>query len=226
MSPGTSRMTTKVRTATPTSVGIMSRSRPTMYRLTVGTRAAYAALGCLACALRARRSSVGRPLSQSLLLLCEPDPGEVLVRVVVRADAPATDDVEVRDDPVPPVARVLVGLLVHRVLLDVRHELHALGRVGLAALSVDHRVELVVVVEREVEALAGLARRPELGELKVRLVEEVAVEVERDLEVARAKVGLIRRGLLHVVRRGDADLLPLVDEEDGHRLVRRGDGPV
>ena len=32
MSPGTARMMTKVRIATPASVGIMSRSRPTTYR--------------------------------------------------------------------------------------------------------------------------------------------------------------------------------------------------
>src|SRR5436309_14533139 len=102
MSPGTSRMTTNVRTATPTSVGIMSKSRPTTYRLTVGTRAAFAARGCLACALRARRSRVGRRLPLSWLALREPDRGEGLVRVAVRADRPAATGLGVRGDPVPP----------------------------------------------------------------------------------------------------------------------------
>src|SRR5919204_6660398 len=207
MSPGTARMMTKVRIATPTSVGIMSKSRPMTYR-------------------RIRLVSGGSRWAANPSLLREPDGLEVLVGVVVRADAPAAHYVEVGDDPVPPEHRVLVSLRVHRVLLDPRDEGLALRRVGLAALRVDHLVEVGIVVIREVEALAEPRCRPELRELQVGLVQEVAVEVERHLEVARAQVRLVRGGLLHIVCRADAHLLPLVDDEERHRLVRRGDVAV
>src|ERR671935_886816 len=207
MSPGTARMMTKVRIATPTSVGIMSKSRPMTYR-------------------RIRLVSGGSRWAANPSLLREPDGLEVLVGVVVRADAPAAHYVEVGDDPVPPEHRVLVSLRVHRVLLDAGDEPLALRRVGLTALRVDHLVQVGVFVVGEVEALAETGRRPELRELQIGLVQEVAVEVERDLEVARAQVRLIRRCLLHVVRRRDADLLPLVDDEERDRLVRCGDVAV
>ena len=57
-------------------------------------------------------------------------------------------------------------------------------------------------------------------------IQEVAVEVERDLEVARAEVRLVCGGLLHVVCGRHSDLLPLVDEEDCDRFVGRRDVAV
>src|SRR5205814_1987979 len=94
-------------------------------------------------------------------------------------------------------------------------------KVRITALRVDLLVEVRVVVVGEVQALPETRRRPELRELQVGLVEEVAVEVEGDVEVAGTQVGLVRGGLLHVVGGVDADLLPLVEDEHRNRLVRR-----
>src|SRR5439155_15480887 len=94
------------------------------------------------CAVAARRrtgasgKSRAAPPSSLVRLFPQPDRLEVLVGVMVRADAPTADDAEIRDDPVPPEHGVLVGLRVHRVFLDVRDERLPLGRVGLAALPV------------------------------------------------------------------------------------------
>src|SRR5262245_10328400 len=73
MSPGTTRIRKKIRTATPRSVGIISRSRLTMYLITPVP-----------------------PLS-----LGEPDRVELLVEVVARRDRPAPHLRVVRHDAVP-----------------------------------------------------------------------------------------------------------------------------
>src|SRR3989442_739206 len=94
MSPGTTRIRKKMSTATPSSVGIIRRSRLTMY-------------------LPMRSVP---PLAERLL--GEPHGVELLVQEVGGRDRPATRPRAVRDDPVPLERVEIVRFLVEKRLLD------------------------------------------------------------------------------------------------------------
>src|SRR5512138_3464198 len=90
MSPGTTRIRKKMRTATPRSVGIIRRSRLTMYLITP-------------------------PRSLSL---GEPDGVELLVQVVARRDRPAPHLRVVGHDPVPLQRDESMRFLVEQPALE------------------------------------------------------------------------------------------------------------
>src|SRR5262245_54050458 len=121
MSPGTTRIRKKMRTATPRSVGIIRRSRLTMYLVTLA------------------------PVS-----LGEPDRVELLVQVVARRDRPAPDLRAVRDDPVPLQRDERVRFLVEQAALELPDVPLALLRIDGAVLLlvevVEHPVGVTPVV--------------------------------------------------------------------------------
>src|SRR5918996_6640192 len=94
MSPGTTRMSRKISTATPRSVGIMRSRRRMTYRCT------------------------GRP---GRALLGEPDVPQVLAQVVAGRHVPAFHLRPVWDDTLPPDRRHLVGLFEHEPL-ELAHQ--------------------------------------------------------------------------------------------------------
>src|SRR2546425_1233667 len=110
MSPGTTRIRKKMSTATPSSVGIIRRSRFTMY-------------------LPMRSVP---PLAERLL--GEPHGVELLVQEVAGRDRPATHPRAVRDDAVPLERVEIVRFLVEKPLLELAHEPLALLRVDRPTL--------------------------------------------------------------------------------------------
>src|SRR2546426_1117803 len=120
MSPGTTRIRKKMSTATPSSVGIIRRSRLTMY-------------------LPMRSVP---PLAERLL--GEPHGVELLVQEVAGRDRPATNPRAVRDDPVPLERVEIVRFLVEKPLLELAHEPLALLRVDRPTLPGVQLVEHAV----------------------------------------------------------------------------------
>src|SRR2546422_2631252 len=118
MSPGTTRIRKKMSTATPSSVGIIRRSRLTMY-------------------LPMRSVP---PLAERLL--GEPHGVELLVQEVAGRDRPATHPRAVRDDPVPLERVEIVRFLVEKPLLELAHEPLALLRVDRPTLPGVQLVEI------------------------------------------------------------------------------------
>src|SRR2546422_1979032 len=122
MSPGTTRIRKKMRTATPRSVGIIRRIRLTMYLIPP-----------------ARPPSFG-----------EPHRVEVLVQIVARRDRPAPHLGVVRDDPVPLERDERVRLLVEEPALELADvPLALLGIEGPALILVEiveHPVGVAPVV--------------------------------------------------------------------------------
>src|SRR5690242_11071703 len=119
MSPGTTRSTKKVSTATPSSVGIMRISRLMTY------------------------FSMRAPLSAGSFV--EPDAGEILVEIVARHDLPALQLLVVGDDAPVPDDRRDEGL-VQQLRFELAHQLGALRLVGRAFLRLEQLVELAVLV--------------------------------------------------------------------------------
>src|SRR5215467_14485117 len=117
MSPGTIRIRKKMRTATPSKVGIISSRRLMMYRVT-----------------RARP------------LLGEPHAVELVVDEVAGRDGPAVHLGAVRDDAVPLERVEVVRLFVQEPPLEVAHPFLALLRVERATLLLVEIVEGLVDV--------------------------------------------------------------------------------
>src|SRR2546427_2169494 len=164
MSPGTTRIRKKMSTATPSSVGIIRRSRFTMY-------------------LPMRSVP---PLAERLL--GEPHGVELLVQEVAGRDRPATHPRAVRDDAVPLERVEIVRFLVEKPLLELAHEPLALLRVARPTLPgvqlVEHAVGVAPVV------VVAHARGLELVEVEIRLDHEPALGVHGHLEVDRKSTRL------------------------------------
>src|SRR5262245_24235021 len=124
MSPGTMRNIKNTSTATPSSVGIVSRTRFMVYR-SIGV--APAARLCAG----PRRRSLG----------VQPNIAEILAEVVTRRHAPAHYGLLSRHHAVPPQQRLLVGLLEQTFLEGLDQRL-ALFRIQFAHLGVIELVEL------------------------------------------------------------------------------------
>src|SRR5262245_25676374 len=158
MSPGTIRIRKKMRIATPRSVGIISRSRLTMYLIT-----------------RARPASLG-----------EPHRVELLVQIMARRDRPAPDLRVVWDDPVPLQRDERVRLLVEQPALELADVPLALLRIEGPALLlvevVEHPVGVTPVVA--VTDVPGL----EFREIEVGLDRVTALRVAGNREVAVAQL--------------------------------------
>src|SRR5918996_1836123 len=108
--------------------------------------------------------------------LLNPDGREILVEVVARGDVPAFHLGVKDDDPMPPDGGDDIGLL-ERVALELPQSRDAFGAVQLTRLFVEQLVQLSIDV-------AGVVDRRAVGgdvldQLQIRLVHEVAVEVER-----------------------------------------------
>src|SRR5215470_293919 len=123
MSPGTIRIRKKISTATPRSVGIISKSRLTMYLVTPG-----------------------RPL------LGEPHAVELVVDEVTGRDGPAVHLGAVRDDAVPLERVEVVRLLVQQPPFEVADPFLALLGVERAALLLIEVVQGLVDVAAVVVA--------------------------------------------------------------------------
>src|SRR6266511_2979042 len=102
MSPGTTRMRTKMSTATPSSVGIIRSSRLTTYF----SMRAPPRLGGGECR-EGRRRGAEPPSDESFR---QPHRVELVVQVMAGRDGPAADPGAVRDDPVPLERVEVVGL--------------------------------------------------------------------------------------------------------------------
>src|SRR5262249_48073591 len=158
------------------------------------------------------------PIQRTRTTRRQPDGAEVLVHVVAGRDLPAVHAGGVRHDALPPHYGHHVRLLVQHALLVLPHELLARLGVLLAALPVEQGGGGRGVVAAVVAGAA--VGRHELHELQVRLVHEVAVEVDARLEIAAAQVVREGPGLLQQVVHVQADAPPLVDQEHAHGLVR------
>src|SRR5262252_2305489 len=123
MSPGTIRIRKKMSTATPKSVGIISKRRLMMYLVTVA-----------------------RPLFR------EPHAVELVVDEVAGCDGPPVHPGAVRDDPVPLQRIEVVRLLVQEPPLELAHPLLALLGVQRAAPLLVEIIERLVDVAAVVVA--------------------------------------------------------------------------
>src|SRR4029077_8373607 len=199
-SPGITRMRKKVTTATPTRVGNISRKRLNRY--------------FHMCRWPGRAGSSSGPAPRPRLL-GQPDRVELVVQVVAGRDRPAFHLRAVRDDPVPLERPDDVRLLVEKPLLQLPHQLLAVLHVDGPGLLLVQLVDHLILVL----AVVGVRRGDEAHQVQVRLHDEAALEVHRDLEVAALQHRMIGGGLdgldLHV----EPDLPPLVDEPDRDRLV-------
>src|SRR5437899_6014672 len=170
MSPGTTRIRKKMSTATPSSVGIIRRSRLTMY-------------------LPMRSVP---PLAERLL--GEPHGVELLVQEVAGRDRPATHPRAVRDDAVPLERVEIVRFLVEKPLLELAHEPLALLRVDRPTLPgvqlVEHAVGVAPVV------VVAHARGLELVEVEIRLDHEPALRSEEHTSELQSLRHLVCRLLL------------------------------
>src|SRR5262245_21039381 len=192
MSPGTTRIRKKMRTATPSSVGIISRSRLTMYLVTpAGPRS-----------------------------LGEPDRVELLVQVVARRDRPAPHLRIVGHDPVPLQRDEGVRLLVEQPALELAHVPLALLGINGAVLLLVELVEYPIGIAAVVGVADVL--RLELRQVEIGLDRVAALRVAGDREVTGPKLGHVLRRLDGLHRRVEPDLAPLVDEPDPDRLVGHG----
>src|SRR5207247_1180744 len=124
----------------------------------------------------------------------------------------------------PPQRRNVVRLLVEHATLELGDQLAALVAVGRPALGLVELVEHGVLVPRIV--LRALVGGDELGQLEVGLLDAATLEVDADLVVTGPKVGEVRPGLLHDLLDVEADLAPLVHQEDTDRLEWHRDVPV
>src|SRR6266571_1815635 len=134
-STGITRRRMKMITATPSSVGIMSRNRLRMYRHI--SRARPRLTGSFP------RPGVGaREASRrDGPLLGEPHGVELVVQVVARRDLPAVDLARVRDDAVPLKRHDVMHLVVEEALLEIPDVLLPLLRILGPALFLVEVVE-------------------------------------------------------------------------------------
>src|SRR5262245_58261326 len=178
-------------TATPTRVGIISRTRFRMYRV-MGSDFAFRTIPArapTAPSLTGGRRSERQSLTLGRLLR-EPDGVELVVQVVARRDLPPVDLTAVGHDPVPLQRHDVVDFLVEEALLELPDERLPLVGVGRARLLfvelVEHAVGVTAVVRRV------LVSREEFVDVEVGLDDVAALEIHRHLEVARPEWREIR----------------------------------
>src|SRR5262252_3971508 len=139
MSPGISRISTNTTAAAPTSVGIRSSTRFTIYLciLCVRSSASMPVSGC------------GRASRRGGGLLVEPHVGQVLIEVVARTDLPSLYVGAQRNDPVPVGHHHLVRLGIEHALLEIAHQRPLLRAVRLTQhllVQIDQPLIFVVAV--------------------------------------------------------------------------------
>src|SRR5262245_7815923 len=132
MSPGTMRNIKNTSTATPSSVGIVSRTRFMVYRSIGMAPAARLCTG-------PRQRSLG----------VQPNIAEILAEVVTRRHAPAHYGLLGRYHAVPPQPRLLVGLFEQPFLEGLDQRL-ALLLIEFAHLRVIELIELRILRARAV----------------------------------------------------------------------------
>jgi hypothetical protein len=116
----------------------------------------------------------------------------------------------------PPEERLLVGLLKQALLQRSDVGLPLL-LIALTHLQVVQLVDLIIVGTREIQRVA--LGREELRERERRVVIEQVREIDGDLVVAALHCGNVRSRIGLLVFDFDADLTPLVDQEDSRRRV-------
>src|SRR5262245_7896099 len=164
--PGTMRMRTKIRIATPRRVGNIKRKRLNRYFFMP-------------------RRGAGRPgrivpaRVAGLRLLGQPDRVELVVQVMAGGDRPAFHLGAVRDDAVPLRRVEHVQLFVDQALLERAEEGPPLVGIDGPRLLREEIVDDLVLVL----AVVRVRVRHEPLEVEVRLHDEAAGEVHRHLEV-------------------------------------------
>src|SRR5262245_17598066 len=151
-------------------------------------------------------------------LLGEPHAVELVVDEVTGRDGPPAHLGAMRDDAVPLERVEVVGLLVQQSSLKVADPLLALLGIEGAALLLVEIVQSLVGIAAVV--IAADSHRLELVEVEIGVDRVAALRVDGNLIVAGDQVSLPLRRLDEVVARLQADLAPLIDQPDGHRLVR------
>src|SRR5262245_11521434 len=209
-SPGTMRMRTKIRTATPRRVGNIKRKRLNRYFF-MPPRGALGGPG---------RSCPAR--AAAVVLLGQPDRVELIVQVVAGGDRPAFHLGAVRDDAVPLERVEHVHLLVEQALLERAEQGPPLVGIDGPRLLREEVVDDLVLVL----AVVRVRVRHEPLEVEIGLHDEAAGEVHRYVEVAPLQHRVIGRGLDDLLLDVEPDLPPLVDEPDAHRLVRLRDAAI
>src|SRR5919201_3244836 len=198
------RMSTNVSSATPSSVGNISKKRLTRYFHIVVAEA----------------RPVPRPRAPALLR--EPDRVELVVEIVAGCDRPAFHLRQMRNDAMPLQRVDDVRLVVEQPLLELAQDLLALFGIGGASLPVHEVVDDGVLVP----AVVRVGGADEARQVEVGLDDEAALEVHGDLEVAALEHRMVRGGLDDLLPPVEADLLPLRDEPDAERLVGMRDAAV
>src|SRR5262245_61796938 len=162
---------------------------------------------------------------QSLVLLIEPDVGQILSHVVAGGDVPALQLLVNHDDAVPPDSGDGVRLF-ERPLLELAQNGIPLLLVELARLLVEEVIEHAIDVLRVADR--GTVVRQVFLQLQVGLIHEVAVEIERRIEcrVVPLLGGEIKPGFQLLVLDRHPELSPLIDQEHPDRGVRHRDVAV
>src|SRR6516164_1584440 len=138
MSPGISRISTNTTAAAPTSVGIRSSTRFTIYLCILCVPTLIAASMPVSDCGRASRRGGG--------LLVEPHVGQVLIEVVARTDLPSLHVGAQRNDPVPVGHHHLVRLGIEHALLEIAHQRALLRAVRLTQHLLVHIDQLLIFV--------------------------------------------------------------------------------
>src|SRR5579862_7078132 len=150
-------------------------------------------------------------------LFVEPDVGQSLADEMTGRDRPPPDTRRRDDDTVPPQQRDSVGF-GQRVLFKGADNLGPLLRIGGDRLADIERIEKTVGRPRVIDRRQIV--RNVFGQLDRRVVEIIAGEVERDIEVAGIDALLPIGDWQLLRRRRDPDLPPAGGQEFGAGVMR------
>src|ERR1044071_7368885 len=136
------------------------------------------------------RSLFFYPSSFILLLFGQPDVAQILIDVVTWRDLPALHLRPMRNDTLPPQQIELINFLIENAFLQLPKKLEALRFIRRSALPLVQIVQYRIVVAPIIDR--ALLAADKAKNLQIRLVHEIALEVDARVVIALAKVVEVR----------------------------------